>query len=34
VLRDFDASRAADEIAMRQKTVAEAAASHELLFGP
>jgi len=34
VLRDFDASRVADEIAMQQRTLAEVAASHELVFAP
>jgi glyoxylase-like metal-dependent hydrolase (beta-lactamase superfamily II) len=34
VLRDFDASRVADEIAMQQKILAEVAASHELVFAP
>jgi glyoxylase-like metal-dependent hydrolase (beta-lactamase superfamily II) len=34
VLRDFDASRVASEIAMQQKVLADVAASHELVFGP
>jgi glyoxylase-like metal-dependent hydrolase (beta-lactamase superfamily II) len=34
VLRDFDATRVAGEIATQQKTLASVAASHELVFAP
>jgi glyoxylase-like metal-dependent hydrolase (beta-lactamase superfamily II) len=34
VLRDFDETRVAAEIAMQRKTLAEVAASHQLVFAP
>jgi glyoxylase-like metal-dependent hydrolase (beta-lactamase superfamily II) len=34
VLRNFDAAKVADEVSMQQKTLAEIARSHELVFAP